>query len=244
MTTRQIQLCIRQVLEALKFLHSYNVVHRDIKGANVLFDAHGVVKVSDFGTAKHLNPLSSTGSNRPAGTILYMAPEIMRSDTCLTAADIWSLGCLVIEMASQKHPYHERNFTDGIQVVNAVGIEKYSPQVPERLSPDGQDFVRRCLRFDPSERPSAAALLEHPFMVHVAAEEPMHSLAFAPPAAAKATLQVDTLATATTTEKLCLRWSGRRTTVKIEEAGEQESWRHLAHVHELSASFSWLFVPM
>jgi hypothetical protein len=196
MTNRQIQLCVRQVLAGLTFLHSYNVVHRDIKGANVLFDAAGTVKVSDFGTAKHLNPLSSSGSNRPAGTILYMAPEIMRGDTCTTAADIWSLGCLVIEMAAGQHPYHEKHFTDGIQVVNAVGIDRYKPEVPKRLSAEGVDFVSKCLNFVPAERPSAAELLNHPFITHVAPEEVLEPLVTPSPGAAPAfPAVVDTLAT-------------------------------------------------
>lgn len=172
MTTRQIQMIVRQVLKGLAFLHSYSVVHRDIKGANVLFDSNGVVKVSDFGTAKHLNPLSTGGSNRPAGTILYMAPEIMRGDPCYTAADIWSLGCLIIEMAAGKHPYHERNFTDGIQVVNAVGVERYLPKIPARVSDDGKAFILSCLQFEPNKRPTAKDLLEHPFVTQIAPEEP------------------------------------------------------------------------
>lgn len=186
MTTRQIQMCIRQVLEALAFLHSYNVVHRDIKGANVLFDAQGVVKVSDFGTAKHLNPFSQSQSNRPAGTVVYMAPEIMRGDVCTTKADIWSLGCLIIEMAAGKHPFHERGFCDGIQVINAVGVERYTPRIPERLPPSGHHFVSQCLQFDPTARPDATALLGHEFVRTLAPEEPMAPLVTPTPGSAPA----------------------------------------------------------
>jgi len=195
MTNRQIQLIVKQVLLALEFLHSYNVVHRDIKGANVLFDAQGVVKVSDFGTAKHLNPLSSSGSNRPAGTILYMAPEIMRGEVCHTAADVWSLGCLIIEMAAGQHPFHERNFSDGIQVINAVGVEKYKPRVPDRLSPSGRDFVQRCLSFDPSDRPTATDLLQHDFITRVEPEDSNTQLSQVTPSPqTTAVFQADTLA--------------------------------------------------
>ncbi|KAH9794923.1 mitogen-activated protein kinase kinase kinase 5 [Citrus sinensis] len=92
----------RQILNGLAYLHSTNTIHRDIKGANLLVDASGVVKLADFGIGKHLRGLSYELSLK--GSPYWMAPEVMQADIqkdgnhrVALLADIWSLGCIVIE---------------------------------------------------------------------------------------------------------------------------------------------------
>lgn len=150
----------RQILQGLDFLHTKNTVHRDIKGANILVDQDGTVKLADFGMAKHIKeqgvPLSFKGSP------YWMAPEvIMQKNTGYEfAVDIWSLGCTVIEMVTGKPPWSEY---EGVAAMFKV-TRAETPPIPEGLSPEGQSFIRYCLQRNPAERPSAAFLLEHPFV--------------------------------------------------------------------------------
>ncbi|KAI3785508.1 hypothetical protein L1987_44627 [Smallanthus sonchifolius] len=154
----------RHILSGLAYLHSKKTVHRDIKGANLLVDAYGVVKLADFGLAKHLSPHVTDLSLK--GSPHWMAPEVfqavMRNDANpehTYTMDIWSLGCTVIEMVTGKPPWSEFN---GVQAM--FNVLNRSPTIPETLSSDGKDFLNRCLQRNPEKRPSAALLLEHPFV--------------------------------------------------------------------------------
>ncbi|XP_052185203.1 mitogen-activated protein kinase kinase kinase YODA-like [Diospyros lotus] len=157
----------KQILSGLAYLHTENTVHRDIKGANILVDPNGRVKLADFGMAKHITgqpcPLSFRGSP------YWMAPEVIKnSNGCNLAVDIWSLGCTVLEMATAKPPWSQY---EGIAAMFKIGNSKDLPEIPHHLSDDGKDFVRRCLQRDPLHRPSASQLLEHPFVKNAASLE-------------------------------------------------------------------------
>uniref|UniRef100_A0A0G4HAE4 Protein kinase domain-containing protein n=1 Tax=Chromera velia CCMP2878 TaxID=1169474 RepID=A0A0G4HAE4_9ALVE len=101
----------RQVLEGLQYLHSKHVVHRDVKGGNILVDANGDAKLSDFGTSQHLDPFLETKTlqgGHVKGTALWMAPEAIshtQKSKPGRRSDIWGLGCLVIEMLSGQKPW-------------------------------------------------------------------------------------------------------------------------------------------
>ncbi|XP_042053148.1 mitogen-activated protein kinase kinase kinase YODA-like isoform X1 [Salvia splendens] len=153
----------QQILSGLAYLHAKNTVHRDIKGANILVDPNGRVKLADFGMAKHITghscPLSFKGSP------YWMAPEVIRnSNGCSLAVDIWSLGCTVIEMATSKPPWSQY---EGVAAMFKIGNSKELPTIPDHLSDEGKDFVRLCLQRVPQNRPAAAQLLEHSFVKNV-----------------------------------------------------------------------------
>ncbi|CAI0546591.1 unnamed protein product [Linum tenue] len=157
----------QQILSGLAFLHSKSTVHRDIKGANILVDPNGRVKLADFGMAKHINgqscPLSFKGSP------YWMAPEVIKNSSgCNLAVDIWSLGCTVLEMATSKPPWSQ---FEGVAAMFKIGNSKDLPAIPDTLSDDGKDFVRQCLQRNPSHRPTAAQLLDHPFVRSAAPSE-------------------------------------------------------------------------
>ncbi|CAN6229177.1 unnamed protein product [Urochloa humidicola] len=150
----------QQILSGLAYLHAKNTVHRDIKGANILVDPSGRVKLADFGMAKHINgqhcPFSFKGSP------YWMAPEVIKnSNGCNLAVDIWSLGCTVLEMATSKPPWSQY---EGIAAVFKIGNSKELPPIPDHLSEHCKDFIRKCLQRDPSQRPTSVELLQHPFI--------------------------------------------------------------------------------
>ncbi|XP_057837743.2 mitogen-activated protein kinase kinase kinase 5 [Cryptomeria japonica] len=155
-----IRIYTRQILSGLAYLHSKNTVHRDIKGANLLADTSGKIKLADFGMAKHINgpatPLSLKGSP------YWMAPELMMQKNTGhdLAVDIWSLGCTVIEMAMGKPPWSEY---EGAAAMFKV-FKSEVPSIPDTLSVEGKDFISCCLCRNPAERLTACQLLDHTFV--------------------------------------------------------------------------------
>lgn len=160
-----------QLIDAITYLHSNNVVHRDIKGSNIMVTTTGFLKLIDFGTAKKttddlVTPLSAMKLDFSIkGTPYWMAPEVVQmvgEPTC--KADIWSIGCTVIEMATGSPPYFHMQPMSALFAIGST--DRPSP----RLSEDGfteaaRDFVSKCLTKAMNKRPSAAELGRHGFML-------------------------------------------------------------------------------
>ncbi|XP_010270404.1 PREDICTED: mitogen-activated protein kinase kinase kinase YODA isoform X2 [Nelumbo nucifera] len=166
-----IQNYTRQILSGLAYLHGRNHVHRDIKGANILVDPNGEIKLADFGMAKHITSYSSVLSFK--GSPYWMAPEVIMnsSNGYSLAVDIWSLGCTILEMATTKPPWSQY---EGVAAIFKIGNSKDTPEIPDHLSNDAKNFLKLCLQRDPSARPTAAQLLEHPFVRDQAASRVIH----------------------------------------------------------------------
>ncbi|CAN6281743.1 unnamed protein product [Urochloa humidicola] len=155
----QVSVYTRQILNGLVYLHKWNVVHRDIKCANILVHANGSVKLADFGLAKEM---STTNMLRPCtGSVYWMAPEVINpKKLCGPPADIWSLGCTVLEMLTRTIPFPNVKWTRALYMIG----RGEQPSIPSSLSKEAQDFIGQCVRVDPQKRPSASQLLEHPFV--------------------------------------------------------------------------------
>jgi len=159
---------VRQIVTGLAYLHGREIIHRDIKGANILVDNKGGIKISDFGISKKIeasNILGGAGNNknRPSlqGSVFWMAPEVVKQTSYTRKADIWSLGCLVVEMMTGTHPFPD---CSQLQAIFKIGGAKISPTIPDHASEEAQTFLKSAFEVDHTKRPSAEELLFSPFL--------------------------------------------------------------------------------
>ena len=165
---------VRQILAGLSYLHGRDIIHRDIKGANVLVDNKGNIKISDFGISKRveasalLQPAKNGGHiHRPSlqGSVFWMAPEVVKQTSYTRKADIWSLGCLIVEMFTGTHPFPN---CSQLQAIFQIGSSSAKPTTPENASEEGQEFLSKTFEVDHEKRPSADELLTSPFLKQIA----------------------------------------------------------------------------
>eukprot|EP01065_Artemidia_motanka_P032046 TRINITY_DN3905_c1_g1_i6.p1 TRINITY_DN3905_c1_g1~~TRINITY_DN3905_c1_g1_i6.p1 ORF type:complete len:1381 (+),score=390.26 TRINITY_DN3905_c1_g1_i6:532-4674(+) len=154
-----------QVLEGLAYLHEHNAVHRDIKGANLLLTTDGVCKLADFGAATYIVARDEVASQLSVcGTPNWMAPEVITQHGHDFKADIWSLGCTVMEMLTGQPPWAHVS-TSSLQVLSFIaGDSDIGPGIrtafrKAALSDLCVEFVLLCLRRVPAERPTVTTLL-------------------------------------------------------------------------------------
>lgn len=171
----RVAIIAHEILLALDYLHVLGKIHRDLKLQNVLLNQDGEVKLTDFGVLTQLYSNFSR-RNTTVGTPYWMAPEVILNNTGGHSfkADVWLLGCCVYELRNGKPPLQER-FAP-MKALRKMSACKSNADFWELLeldvadwSPALQDFLRKCFTVDPRDRPSAAKLLKHKFVVQTRA---------------------------------------------------------------------------
>ncbi|XVE50693.1 hypothetical protein DITRI_Ditri01bG0183700 [Diplodiscus trichospermus] len=153
-----------QILHGLSYLHVKGVAHCDIKSQNILIGEEGA-KIADLGCAKLIAEVGSDerfGLSAFSGTPAFMAPEVARGEEQGFEADIWALGCTIIEMCTGNSPWPELN--DPVSALYKIGFSCDVPEIPKSLSEKGKDFLSKCLKRNSEERWTAKELLQHPFL--------------------------------------------------------------------------------
>ncbi|KAK4100390.1 Pkinase-domain-containing protein [Parathielavia hyrcaniae] len=157
----------RQTLSGLAYLHREGILHRDLKADNILLDLDGTCKISDFGISKKTdNIYGNDKTNSMQGSVFWMAPEVVRSEGQGYSAkvDIWSLGCVVLEMFCGRRPWSREEAVGAIYKIANGETPPIPDDVREEISPIAIAFMLDCFTVDPTDRPTADVLLsQHPF---------------------------------------------------------------------------------
>lgn len=147
---------IIQMVSALKVLHALNIFHRDLKAANVfLTKDQQSVRLGDL----NVSIVSKTGmAYTQTGTPYYACPEVWNDKPYNSKSDIWSLGCVVYEVASSKPPFQSSDMQGLWKKINKGVFDK----IPKQYSDDLSQLIGQCLKLNPSDRPSCDAILKSP----------------------------------------------------------------------------------
>jgi len=168
LSEREVKYVVYNTLLGLSYLHRHNVIHRDIKAANVLLTEEGHVKIADFGVSKELGPEAKC--NTLTGSPYWMAPEVlnMKGREYSFKADIWSLGITCIEMSTGAPPLYDSTPSQAMRRIPAYP----PPKLPARekgkeWGEDYNSFLAQCLAKDSADRSDSDTLLKHPFFEKV-----------------------------------------------------------------------------
>ncbi|ORZ14014.1 kinase-like domain-containing protein [Absidia repens] len=150
--------CVK-ILSGLDYLHDNQVVHCDLKAANILTTKTGDVKLTDFGVSLNLK-IKAADDQTVSGTPNWMAPEVIELKGASTKSDIWSLGCTLIELVTGKPPYADLISMSAMFRI----VEDDYPALPDNISEDMRAFLLCCFQKNPDNRPTAKTLKNHPWI--------------------------------------------------------------------------------
>lgn len=146
----------KHIASGMNYLHSRSIIHRDLKSPNILISYNDVLKISDFGTSRQWSERSTKMSF--AGTVAWMAPEVIRNEPCSEKVDIWSYGVVMWELLNCETPYKD---VDSNAIIWGVGNNSLHLPVPATC-PDGfRLLMRQCWSLKPRNRPSFRHILMH-----------------------------------------------------------------------------------
>jgi mitogen-activated protein kinase kinase kinase 3 len=162
-----------QICTGLAYLHENGIIHRDIKGSNILVTDEGVCKLADFGASRRLRSSAdnSEGSEEQddmeqsltmRGTPYFMAPEVFE-ERYGTKSDIWSFGCVAFQMCSGLPPWKASGVRNPYDLIRLLKESEDVPELPKDIDSKLESLIRACFQRDPSLRPNAETLLQHRF---------------------------------------------------------------------------------
>uniref|UniRef100_A0A1L8DKN5 Mitogen-activated protein kinase kinase kinase dlk-1 n=1 Tax=Nyssomyia neivai TaxID=330878 RepID=A0A1L8DKN5_9DIPT len=146
----------KQIAVGMQYLHSHKIIHRDLKSPNILIGENEVVKISDFGTCREWNEISTKMSF--AGTVAWMAPEVIKSEPCSEKVDIWSYGIVLWELLTCEIPYKD---VDSSAIIWGVGSNQLQLPIPKTCPEGFALLLRQCWCLKPRNRPSFRIILTH-----------------------------------------------------------------------------------
>eukprot|EP01135_Chromosphaera_perkinsii_P009552 Nk52_evm2s1810 gene=Nk52_evmTU2s1810 len=149
---------LKQIVEGISYLHSFGIIHRDLKLSNLLVTGDKKIKIADFGLAAKLKNVDETRKTM-CGTPNFIAPEIVQHQPHGLQADVWSLGCILYTMLVGNPPFERKNVKDTL-----ARVQKGEYSIPSSVSPAAQDLIQHLLQADPTKRPSLQTILRHRFL--------------------------------------------------------------------------------
>eukprot|EP01104_Vermistella_antarctica_P003453 TRINITY_DN1365_c0_g2_i1.p1 TRINITY_DN1365_c0_g2~~TRINITY_DN1365_c0_g2_i1.p1 ORF type:complete len:583 (-),score=167.45 TRINITY_DN1365_c0_g2_i1:173-1783(-) len=168
-TEEEISAIFGSTLRGLVYLHAIDIIHRDIKSANILMNEKGEVKIADFGVSSQLSSKLAQAQT-VIGTPLFMSPEVLEGEKYNKMADMWSLGITAIELADGKPPYAGEPVMKAMFKISTEDAPTLKDK--SKWSTEFSDFVARCVVKDPKARSSAGDLLTHPFVTKTFKDSP------------------------------------------------------------------------
>ena len=173
-TEIEIATIIKMVLQGLILIHNKNLIHRDIKGANILLSEEGFAKIGDFGVGVKLNQDNFRKSKK--GSPYWMSPQVVLNEEYGIGTDIWSLGVTCLELINGEPP---NSSLKPIEVMEKIGKRTINFEElfgeKNNYSEDFKNFVKKCLAIEEKERASANDLIKHKFIVNNAKDNKLMS---------------------------------------------------------------------